>query len=322
MTLQRRQRSITRALLIGVVLATLLSGQVALAKKPSPGGGGGGGQPPQTSPTNLVLTGVTPHSISLAWTAPRDTTGVIGYAICCAQNYATYTDGPQTSATVRGNGVEPGRAYQFLVYARYATNRLSNGSNAVNVTTPADTTAPTKPAVTVTDVRSTSATMAWSSVEEGPVTFIISRDGTVVNPGTKSTSGSFGFLQPSTTYTFTFRARDFSGNLSPVSDPVVVTTDPPNPDTTPPTSPPGLYFSLNASDGETWLNWSRSTDDQTPQSIIFYRVYINGVFDHATSITTNIVVYGPPQAENTYGVTAVDEAGNESAPSEIVVQNF
>lgn len=164
--------------------------------------------------------------------------------------------------------------------------------------------------------------MPWSSVEEGPVWFTISRDGTVVNPGTTATSGSFGFLQPSTTYTFTFRARDFSGNLSPISDPVVVTTDPPVADTTSPTSPPGLFASLTASDGETWLNWSRSTDDQTPQSIIFYRVYINGVLDHATSITTNIVVYGPMQAENTYAVTALDEAGNESAPSEIVVENF
>ena len=190
MTGQRSRRSIVRALFIGTLLATLVSGQVADAKKPPPtggggGGGGGGATPPQTSPTNLHVTGLTPHSISLAWTAPRDTTGVIGYAICCAQNYATYTDGPQTSATLRGNGVEPDRAYNLLVYARYATNRLSNGSNAVNVTTPADTTAPTKPTATVTDIRSTSVTMAWSSVEEGPLWFTISRDGTVVNASTK-----------------------------------------------------------------------------------------------------------------------------------------
>jgi hypothetical protein len=144
-------------------------------------------------------------------------------------------------------------------------------------------------------------------------------NGNPVLQGVRDTSGSFGPLQPETIYTFTVQARDFAGNLSPVSDPFTVTTEPANQDdTTPPTTPANLTDNgMSFEDGETWLFWEQSTDDVDPQSVIRYDVYVNGVFDHSLMGAGRTIVYGNPGVLNTYQVIAVDSAGNQSAPASL-----
>ncbi len=72
-------------------------------------------------------------------------------------------------------------------------------------------------------------------------------------------------------------------------------------------------------DGETWLFWDKSTDDTTAQSVIEYRVLLNGVFDHSIVGFNRTILYGNPNSWNTYTVIAVDASGNESAPASIDV---
>jgi hypothetical protein len=204
------------------------------------------------------------------------------------------------------------------IIARDAAGNYSKYSNSVTFTLPADTTPPTKPLVSVTDIGPTHVSLTWSSVEDGPnVWFNVYMDGAAVRQGVRDTSGTFGPLEPETTYTFTVRASDFGGNASLLSDPVVVTTEASDTnDTTPPTTPANFTDNgMSFGDGETWLFWDQSTDNVDPQSVIRYDVYVNGVFDHSLMGYGSTVVYGNAGVENTFQVIAVDSAGNQSAPA-------
>jgi hypothetical protein len=157
-------------------------------------------------------------------------------------------------------------------------------------------------------------------VEDGPnVWFNVYMNGNAIMQGSRNTSGTFGPLTPETNYTFTVQARDFGNNLSPMSDPITVTTEASNTtDTTPPTTPANFRDNgMSFEDGETWLFWDQSTDNVDPQSVIRYNVYVNGVFDHSLMGQGRTIVYGNPGVFNTYQVIAVDSSGNESAPASL-----
>jgi chitodextrinase len=273
-------------------------------------------QPP-TTPTNLRVTGMTAYSVSLAWNPSTDNSGSVTYQICCANVSSETFPGPASSRVYRA-GLEAGRSFTLFIVARDTAGNYSRQSNTVTFTLPRDTTPPTKPTVTVTDVGPTHVSLAWSSIEDGPnVWFTVFMNGSPIRQGVKDTSGTFGPLSPETTYTFTVRANDFGGNASPLSDPVTVTTEASNTnDTVPPTTPANLTDNgMSFQDGETWLFWQQSTDNLDPQSVIRYDVYVNGVFDHSLLGHGQTVVYGNPGVENTYQVIAVDSAGNQSPPA-------
>jgi hypothetical protein len=58
--------------------------------------------------------------------------------------------------------------------------------------------------------------------------------------------------------------------------------------------------------------WTASTDDVTPQKVIVYEIYVNGVHEN-TAIGTNMTpsAYGVC-GDNEITVIAIDEAGNRS----------
>ena len=88
-----------------------------------------------TAPTNLTASGTTSSSTNLAWTASTDNVAVTGYDV---YNGATLLT---TVATTSYNvtGLTASTAYTFTVYARDAAGNVSASSNAVNVTTLANT---------------------------------------------------------------------------------------------------------------------------------------------------------------------------------------
>jgi hypothetical protein len=206
----------------------------------------------------------------------------------------------------------------LFIIAKDAAGNYSKQSNTVTFALPRDTTPPTKPVVSVTDVGPTHVSLECSAVEDGPnVWFSVTMNGNMVMSGQRDTSGTFGPLQPQTTYTFSVQASDFGGNVSPVSDPISVTTEASDTtDTTPPTTPGNLTDNgMSFQDGETWLFWEQSTDNVDPQSVIRYDVYANGVLDHSLMGQGRTILYGNPGVFNTYQVIAVDSAGNQSAPA-------
>jgi chitodextrinase len=274
---------------------------------------------PPTTPTNLRVTGMTAYTVSLAWDPSTDKSGSVIYTICCANVSSETFLGPASSHVYKA-GLEAGRSFTLYIIARDAAGNYSKQSNTVTFTLPRDTTPPTKPAVSVTDVGPTHVSLAWSSVDDGPgVWFNVWMNGSPVVSSSKNTSANFGPLQPQTSYTFTVQARDFGGNVSPVSDPVTVTTEASDTnDTMPPTTPGNLTDNgMSFSDGETWLFWQQSTDNVDPQFAIRYDVYVNGVLDSSLMGGGSTVVYGNPGVFNTYQVIAVDSAGNQSAPASL-----
>lgn len=304
--------TVDRVLLL--ILLTMVSGPSALSARD---------RIPPAAPTNLVVTATTENSVSLAWGASKDNSGRFHYVICCAGSTVTV---PQSETSHTLEGLQSGKTYTFRVYAKDAAGNLSKPSNAVTVTLPGDLAAPTQPVVESVDIGPTHASLTWSSTDDGStIWYTIFIDGKAVSTVT-SKNGTFTCsdvlvptgcipLDQETTYTFTVRARDVDGNLSPVSDPIVEATDPAPDDRTPPTQPANVTAD---NVGHLLVSWDPSTDDVAPQRFIRYDVYVNGEL--------RAVVVGQTAAEvevdfgvNDIEVVAVDTADNESVPGTITV---
>ena len=278
---------------------------------------------PPTAPTNLVVTATTEHSVSLAWGPSTDNSGRFSYIICCAASTVTVS---QTVTSHTLEGLQPGKTYVLRVYAKDAAGNLSKSSNAVTVTLPGALAAPTKPVVQLLDVGPTHASLSWSSTDDGAtIWYTISIDGQPVST-MNSRTATFTCaavlvptgcvpLNQETTYTFTVRARDVDGNLSPVSDPMFVTTRPANPDDhTPPTVPANI--TAENTGGFLLVRWDPSTDDLAPQSLIRYDVYVNDEL-RAVVVGNTMAEIESETGGSVIAIIAVDTADNESAPGTI-----
>ena len=307
--------------LVRILILALVCGSSVVSAQSS----GGRDRTPPTAPTNLVVTATTEHSVSLAWSPSTDNSGRFNYLITGTGTTVTVGQG-QTSHTI--DGLQSGKTYTIRVYAKDLAGNLSKSSNPVIVTLPGQIAAPTKPVVDVLDVGPTHVSLRWSSTDDGSmIWYTIYIDGQPVST-VNSTTATFtcaAVLVPTycdpinqdTSYTFTVRARDVDGNWSPVSDPVIVTTDPINPnDQAGPSSPANLSAESNG--GFLTVRWDASTDDFAPQSLIRYDVYVNGQLSAVVvgQTTAEVEVYF---GENTITVIAVDTADNESPPSTVTV---
>ncbi|MFJ7156533.1 carbohydrate binding domain-containing protein [Streptomyces sp. NPDC101118] len=103
------------------------------------GPGGGTDTTPPTAPGGLATTGRTSSSVSLAWTAATDDTGVTGYDVYRGGTLAATTAG--TSATV--TGLAANTPYTFTVRARDLAGNTSAASGPLTVTTDSGPTQPT-----------------------------------------------------------------------------------------------------------------------------------------------------------------------------------
>lgn len=218
--------------------------------------GGTGDVIPPTAPQNLVLGGKTATSVSLSWDASSDNLAVTGYVISGGPTQITVTG---TSATV--TGLTANTSYTFSVRAKDAANNVSAASNSLAVTTSpnvVDTTPPTAPLNLVsTQVTSSSIALGWNSSTDniGVTGYVVYYGSNSVNVTT--TSATINNLASNTNYTFTVKAVDGSGNLSPASNALTVKTLPFNG-----VEPAQLLFddfTYNTPDDEAFLqNWKAS----------------------------------------------------------------
>ena len=273
-----------------------------------------------TRPTSLRVTATTPWSISLAWNASTDNSGQFSYLVVCSNGQGVVLPKTATSVTFT-QGLQHKGTYSFYVMAVDAAGNQSQKSNSVSVTLPEDTTAPTAPAITLTDAGPTHIVVSLAAIDNGsPLIYRLYMNGQPIDQASSTTSRTMYLLQPETTYAFTAEARDSAGNWSPMSEPLLVTTEAADPnDTTPPTTPtnlgPGTY-----SDGSTefTLSWTASTDDVTPQEYIRYDLYVNGLRLNVTVGRTHLNEYGEI-GENVIELIAVDAGGNESEPATVIM---
>ncbi|WP_445013540.1 glycosyl hydrolase family 18 protein [Paenibacillus oleatilyticus] len=277
-------------------------------------GGGTDTQPP-TAPANLSVSGKTSTTVSLSWGASTDNVGVTGYDVY--QGGALVGNAATTSYTV--SGLTPSTSYTFTVKAKDAAGNVSAASNAVTVTTdgaPTDTTPPTAPTgVSASNVTSTSVTLTWTaSTDNVGVTGYDVYQGGVLVGNAATTSYTVSGLTPSTSYTFTVKAKDAAGNVSAASNAVSVKTNGTSNDTTPPTAPTGVSAS-NVTSSSVTLTWTASTDNV---GVTGYDVYQGSTLVGSVATTSYTVTGLTASTSYTFTVKAKDAAGNVSAASNAV----
>lgn len=148
------------------------------------------------------------------------------------------TDGGNTWTTLLAGTPNDGTQAVTIPNTSTTTGRIMvKGSNHIffdvnnaNITVNAgsgtsDTTAPTAPTLAASGTTSTSTNLSWSGATDNVgVTGYDVYQGTSLVGSTASTSYTVSSLSPSTTYSFTVKAKDAAGNVSVASNTVSVTT--------------------------------------------------------------------------------------------------
>jgi hypothetical protein len=273
-----------------------------------------------TKPTNLRVTSLTSHNVTLAWNPSSDDSGILSYRLWVSYGFTYNLSQRLTTFSV---GLVPSNTYSFYVYAVDGSGNTSPKSNTVTVTTPADTTAPTAPALSLDDVNPTEISLVWTaSHDDGPyVLYQVFVNGSPNVDAGQSLSAVVHGLTSQTSYAVTVKARDFYGqNVSAPSNVLNVTTPAVSVLDSEPPSSPGNLNGYDVGDGAREINlfWKESFDDQTPQASIAYEVYLNGVLDHTTS-GDRTILYANQGGDNTFTLVAVDNAGNRSAAASITI---
>nr|WP_238419864.1 fibronectin type III domain-containing protein [Streptomyces taklimakanensis] len=180
---------------------------------------------------------------------------------------------------------------------------------------------PTTPAgVTAQAGSATSVHVMWngSTDDTGVAGYEVLRSGekAVDVPGDRHMVDVDG-LTPSTTYTFSVRARDAAGNLSPAAAEVSVTTPAAAPDDdTPPTRPEEARGRAEGARAAS-LRWKAAKDDHGVSS---YEVHQGGTAIHSVpgDATETLVTGLRPGVRYSFTVVARDAAGNASPASRTV----
>lgn len=180
---------------------------------------------PPTAPANLTATAVSPTQVNLSWDASTDNVGVAGYKV--------YRDGTFLASigttSYSDTTVQGGTSHSYTVYAYDAAGNISPASNTATVTTPTDTQPPTTPTgLTATAVSASQVNLTWNAATDnvGVAGYTVYRNGSPIasTSGANAISYSDTGVVSGTTYTYTVDAFDGTGNHSPPSDPVSVTT--------------------------------------------------------------------------------------------------
>ncbi|MFY8214643.1 MAG: reprolysin-like metallopeptidase [Flavobacterium sp.] len=261
-----------------------------------------------TAPTNLAASGTTINSTQLSWTAATDNVAVTGYEVY--QGATLKATVATTSYTV--TGLSPATLYSFSVKAKDANNNVSASSNVVDVTTLADTTAPSAPVLSASGTTNTTTNLAWTAATDnvGIVGYEVYQ-GTTLRATVTTLTYSVTGLTAGTSYAFNVLAKDAVGNTTS-SNVVNVTTT--TPDTT---APSAVVLSASGTTStSTNLAWTAATDNV---GVTGYEVY-QGATLRATVTTLTYSVTGlTASTAYTFSVKAKDAAGNASTSNTVSV---
>jgi hypothetical protein len=311
----------------------LFSGRIASAAAPAKAD-----KTAPTTPTNLVVTGVTENTVSLKWNPSTDNSGKFSYRVkvnSLNSSYNVLATVGQTQSTYTVQWLAPFGKYSFAVYAVDGSGNRSSDSNLVAADTTGDTIPPSAPVLQATALGPSQVQLTWTkAVDNIPnycCSYAFSRNGSPLTQhinAAAAPSGSMSViirhLPPGTVNTFTVTAIDFTGRNSTVSNTATAETWPSN-DTKPPSVPTNLQaFNVDTGGGELWLRWTQAVDDTDAQNNVEYEIYVNGVLS-PLPVSAGIdydFVYALPGCENTFTVKAVDKTGNTSAASAPIKVQF
>ena len=186
---------------------------------------GGGDTKPPTAPTNLVVTGHTSTTITLAWSAATDDVGVTGYRILEGTTPVASPASPPFTIT----GLAAGSAHAYTVVAVDAAGNVSPATPPVTATTDPpspDVQPPSAPSGLRTSATTDRAiSLVWTAATDNvAVTGYQIFEGTTSVGAATTTAFTVTGLAASSTHTYTVIAVDAAGNQSAPSNPVTATT--------------------------------------------------------------------------------------------------
>ena len=301
-----------------------------------------------STPGGLTASGSRCGAVDLAWAAASDTgSGVMAYNVYRDGFYLARVMAPATTAA--DTNVAPSTPYSYAVSAvdhvgnesspsiafavRTALCRVATTSTSSTITTtttttssttlPRDTTAPSIPtALSASATSCNQVSLAWNPATDtggsGLRGYNLYRGSAfvkqIVAPATSTTDTG---LAATTVYSYTVSAVDNAGNESLRSS-AATTNTPACPDTTPPSVPIGLSATASGC-SQVNVGWAASSDTGG-SGLRGYNVYRNGGFlTQVLAPATSLADQGrSASTAYSYTVTAVDNAGNQSAPSAAV----
>lgn len=213
---------------------------------------------------------------------------------------------------------KPSGTYVYKVELSNTYGTSSSGMLSYTVVNPngSDTEAPSVPAgLTASDITENSVILFWNAATDnvGVTGYEVYQDG-VLTATVTSHSHTVKGLSPATSYTYTIKARDSAGNVSPASDPLVVLTLAASiEDTIAPTTPANLTATAVTASSVS-LTWSAATDNV---GVAGYTLSYGSATLFVTGTSTTVTGLTPETAY-TFTVAAKDAAGNLSAASNAV----
>lgn len=170
------------------------------------------------TPANLRATSTSFTSISLAWDASTPASG------CVISGYKLYRDGTLVQTITNGTtftdtNLAINKAYGYRIVATQSSGQESPQSGILSTRTQADTTAPSVPtnlAAPLTTANNVSLTWTASTDNVAVAGYYIFRNGAQVGVSSTASYTDTG-LQPDTTYSYTVKSYDASGNQSAAS---------------------------------------------------------------------------------------------------------
>ncbi len=256
-----------------------------------------------TAPSGLSATNLKATSFTLKWTASAG--GTVTYDVMHDGTLVASTATRSLAVT----GLAPLSTYSMTVIAHDGAGTVSPPSAPLPVTTPADTTKPTRPtALIASNITTTSFTLSWtgSTDDVGVTGYIIYRAGMPVgsSPGVTLDVGG---LAPDTINRMTVRATDAAGNLSAASATLAIRTL-----ANPPSTPTGLT-AANLKATSFTLKWSAATGGTG--GIAGYDVYRDGALLGSTANRSFVVGGLAPVTPYSLTVAARDTVNHVSPSS-------
>lgn len=175
-----------------------------------------------TVPTNLISTSKTETSVNLSWSAATDNVGVTSYDVYKGGTFLIST----TSPSYVVSGLVGGTNYNFQVRARDAAGNFSSLCSVLSIVT-SDLTAPTIPTNLISPSNTgISLNLSWTASTDNVAIagYDIYKGSSLVESIGTSTAYTVQGLNPNNYYEFSVKARDTTGNTSPLSNVLSVLT--------------------------------------------------------------------------------------------------
>ncbi|MFK4148645.1 fibronectin type III domain-containing protein [Streptomyces sp. NPDC004065] len=219
---------------------------------------GADGGPPG-APTGVMAVAGSATSVHVMWNALSGRPRIRAYEVYRGTTRVRTV--PASEHMVDVVRLRPATAYVFTVRARAEDGRLGPRSRPVRAATPAaaaaDHSAPARPLAPHGRVLGGRAVqLSWSRPADhrDVVSYDVYQGGTKIHSvGAGQTATVLTGLRPGTRYSFTVRARDAAGNLSPATAPVRLTTAPGSDDGRG-TAPAAFRAGTHLSDGAYYLD--------------------------------------------------------------------